>query len=608
MADDSESIGDHTIEDGNRSTKNDVLELQNLRHSSGSDVSGEVHVTSTEPADSPTSVYSGSIYSQNSPADDILSPVSLSPSFSLPSLFQSTPTITTSSIDAPMIYAPLPVSPLISPTLVSPSSAEFDWSTDQQQQQYSQPYRSYELGQTLSAPSTSSHTISPRSVSAPPLIIQHASDYRTSSGPRDGKEKDRMGVREGKEKEKKSGWARLGLSSGKSTAAVTDEEERLRKNQRVESAPKKSQQVNNIEKDKEYREKDREKEKEKDSAGFFGALFGRRKSDQDLANQHVPSYSPPSPDLRMVQHAPSPTASGEMGPGGRYLNFFRLPIHVERAVYRLSHIKLANPRRPLYEQVLISNLMFNYLAIIAAVTVPVPIAVPVPAPIAPARESNGKRPGLTKNSSEAGRRSSSRSGETPVRQPQYSEQGRQIDEEALRRPASPPSPSSPTSPNHYQHQQQYQQQQQQQQYYQPIPSPPRSSSNPSQRSTSPSPDQYNRNNSISASSPYDTAPHRPVPVSGYRDSSHDPVSRDKRSSASSSSEGAGAFDDFLAAYSSDSPSDDGSNMNRRSVEEMELGHKRRSQSNRPELLRSSSSESIERRSTPSPPPGARSGR
>lgn len=49
---------------------------------------------------------------------------------------------------------------------------------------------------------------------------------------------------------------------------------------------------------------------------------------------------------------------------GRYTSFYRLPIHVERAVYRLSHIKLANPRRPLYEQVLISNLMFWYLGVI----------------------------------------------------------------------------------------------------------------------------------------------------------------------------------------------------------------------------------------------------
>ncbi|KAI8580240.1 hypothetical protein K450DRAFT_238803 [Umbelopsis ramanniana AG] len=44
----------------------------------------------------------------------------------------------------------------------------------------------------------------------------------------------------------------------------------------------------------------------------------------------------------------------------------RLPIHVERAIYRLSHMKLANPRRPLQHQVLISNFMFWYLSIVDA--------------------------------------------------------------------------------------------------------------------------------------------------------------------------------------------------------------------------------------------------
>ncbi|KAI7858745.1 activator of mitotic machinery Cdc14 phosphatase activation C-term-domain-containing protein [Circinella umbellata] len=41
----------------------------------------------------------------------------------------------------------------------------------------------------------------------------------------------------------------------------------------------------------------------------------------------------------------------------------RLPLHTERAIYRLSHIKLTNPRRPLYQQVLISNFMFAYLSL-----------------------------------------------------------------------------------------------------------------------------------------------------------------------------------------------------------------------------------------------------
>ncbi|CAO3593180.1 unnamed protein product [Absidia cylindrospora] len=45
---------------------------------------------------------------------------------------------------------------------------------------------------------------------------------------------------------------------------------------------------------------------------------------------------------------------------------YRLPIHVERAIYRLSHYKLANPRRPLQHQVVISNLMFWYLSVINA--------------------------------------------------------------------------------------------------------------------------------------------------------------------------------------------------------------------------------------------------
>ncbi len=44
--------------------------------------------------------------------------------------------------------------------------------------------------------------------------------------------------------------------------------------------------------------------------------------------------------------------------------YSRYPIRIERAIYRLGHIKLAEPRRPLYQQVLISNLMFWYLSVI----------------------------------------------------------------------------------------------------------------------------------------------------------------------------------------------------------------------------------------------------
>ncbi|KAI7874049.1 hypothetical protein K492DRAFT_241049 [Lichtheimia hyalospora FSU 10163] len=41
----------------------------------------------------------------------------------------------------------------------------------------------------------------------------------------------------------------------------------------------------------------------------------------------------------------------------------RLPLHIERAIYHLSHVKLTNPKRPLHHQVMISNFMFWYLSI-----------------------------------------------------------------------------------------------------------------------------------------------------------------------------------------------------------------------------------------------------
>ncbi|KAK5000759.1 ERMES complex Ca(2+)-binding regulatory GTPase gem1 [Elasticomyces elasticus] len=43
-------------------------------------------------------------------------------------------------------------------------------------------------------------------------------------------------------------------------------------------------------------------------------------------------------------------------------NWTRFSILEERAIYRMAHIKLANPKRPLYTQVLLSNFMYAYLA------------------------------------------------------------------------------------------------------------------------------------------------------------------------------------------------------------------------------------------------------
>jgi len=47
-------------------------------------------------------------------------------------------------------------------------------------------------------------------------------------------------------------------------------------------------------------------------------------------------------------------------------NWTRFPLLEERAIYRMAHIKLANPRRSLLSQVLLSNFMYSYLAIVQA--------------------------------------------------------------------------------------------------------------------------------------------------------------------------------------------------------------------------------------------------
>ena len=107
----------------------------------------------------------------------------------------------------------------------------------------------------------------------------------------------------------------------------------------------------------------KEKEKEKDGS-FLGSLFGgSKKKHEDPVSTNVGTGAGRETAHALLgaskskSRAPSPTPE-EGGPYARY------PIHVERAIYRLSHIKLANPRRPLYEQVLISNLMFWYLGVI----------------------------------------------------------------------------------------------------------------------------------------------------------------------------------------------------------------------------------------------------
>ncbi|KAG6040725.1 hypothetical protein E4U41_007286 [Claviceps citrina] len=95
--------------------------------------------------------------------------------------------------------------------------------------------------------------------------------------------------------------------------------------------------------------------KDKDSS-IFSSIFGgsKRREEKEKATKKTqylqvpekPAFKPLQPDVDY--------------------NWTRFPLLEERAIYRMAHIKLANPRRPLVSQVLLSNFMYSYLAIVQA--------------------------------------------------------------------------------------------------------------------------------------------------------------------------------------------------------------------------------------------------
>lgn len=105
---------------------------------------------------------------------------------------------------------------------------------------------------------------------------------------------------------------------------------------------------------KESNRKSGDSKKEKD--GFFGGLFGgsKKKNDKEPGTRKKDQGSlipePPSRPLRPDVDFP----------------WTRFTIIEERAIYRMAHLKLANPRRSLQSQVLLSNFMYSYLAKVQA--------------------------------------------------------------------------------------------------------------------------------------------------------------------------------------------------------------------------------------------------
>lgn len=94
---------------------------------------------------------------------------------------------------------------------------------------------------------------------------------------------------------------------------------------------------------------DGKKEKE---PGLLSSIFGgsKKKGDKETSQKKaslrgLSPEPPPKPKIPDVDY-----------------NWTRFSILEERAIYRMAHIKLANPRRELYSQVLLSNFMYSYLA------------------------------------------------------------------------------------------------------------------------------------------------------------------------------------------------------------------------------------------------------
>lgn len=99
-----------------------------------------------------------------------------------------------------------------------------------------------------------------------------------------------------------------------------------------------------------------ESKKDKDSS-IFSSIFGGKKKEEKEKERSSKKNS--------MLHVPDEPAYKPLQPDVDY-NWTRFPLLEERAIYRMAHIKLANPRRPLLSQVLLSNFMYSYLAIVQA--------------------------------------------------------------------------------------------------------------------------------------------------------------------------------------------------------------------------------------------------
>ncbi|GAA5844219.1 hypothetical protein JCM3766R1_000973 [Sporobolomyces carnicolor] len=330
---------------------------------------------------------------------------------------------------------------------VSPASAEYDWASQHlPQSQPQQPDRRTSSSSTSAPAQYSVHPAhgpslapgppKPQAVPVPVPQPERERSPSVSSLASSTKSSGSGGSEKPKEKEKKSGWAaKLGLGDKKrgkgkekekESSSYASSQHRDAKSETVMIEDRSSTTTG-------ANKSSHSKEGHGNGGGggggtsnsLFGGLFGRRRNDYESPSSSTSSSGGglggngsgsaangggggPGMSAALLP-PPPPTASGALLPNGRYANFYRLPIHVERAIYRLSHIKLANPRRPLYEQVLISNLMFWYLGLIQKPQPPPPAAAPVPVP-GRRNKDTGPSPSPSHSPSKSGNKPASASG------------------------------------------------------------------------------------------------------------------------------------------------------------------------------------------------------
>ncbi|KAJ2608927.1 hypothetical protein H4S08_004262 [Coemansia sp. RSA 1365] len=174
-------------------------------------------------------------------------------------------------------------------------------------------------------------------------------------------------------------------------------------------------------------------------------------SDSDAASvgrQQSLSASRPGAPASAAQHAIPSIITPVRPPPTRLAggNSNRLPIHIERAIYRLASIKLANPRRPLLQQVLLSNMMFWYLELINPKQPPPPKS---PSPPQQPEPQSGPRAGSPQQNSQQG------SHHTPRQQPSQHTPRQQGPQHAPR-PQSPQQTPQHSAHNNFSQQQQHQ--------------------------------------------------------------------------------------------------------------------------------------------------------